>query len=255
MRLTALGHAATIRHVFELVLRLKQICNFDPATGASTKLERLEADLEEIADSGRKAIVFSQWVGTLKRLADQLERFGPLEYHGQVPQRRRDAVIERFRDDPTRHLLLMSYGAGGVGLEPPVRQLRLPLRPLVEPGRRGPGDQSGPSHRRRRPGQRHAIPHARHDRRADRPHSAREARAVRHHLLRRRRPPQARANARRALRPLPTEMPLRPDRPGGVKIRHTHAALNTSTTSPGHLENRVSVVQNSATPAKIAVAA
>ena len=33
-----------------------------------------------------------------------------------MPQRRRDAVIERFRDDPPRHLLLMSYGAGGVGL-------------------------------------------------------------------------------------------------------------------------------------------
>lgn len=116
VRLTELGHAATIQHVFELVLRLKQICNFDPATGASTKLERLEADLEEIATSGRKAIVFSQWVGTLKRLADQLERFGPMQYHGQVPQRRRDAVIEHFRNDPARHVLLMSYGAGGVGL-------------------------------------------------------------------------------------------------------------------------------------------
>ena len=49
VRLTELGDAATIQHVFELVLRLKQICNFDPATGASAKLERLEADLEEIA--------------------------------------------------------------------------------------------------------------------------------------------------------------------------------------------------------------
>ena len=95
-------------------------------------------------------------------------------------QRRRDAVIERFRDDRGRHVLLMSYGAGGVGLEPPVRQLRVPLRPLVEPGRRGPGDQPRPSHRRRRPGQRHAISHARHDRGADRPHPAGEARAVRH---------------------------------------------------------------------------
>ena len=62
VRLTEMGDAATIQHVFELVLRLKQICNFDPATGASSKLERLEADLEEVAASGRKAIVFSQWV-------------------------------------------------------------------------------------------------------------------------------------------------------------------------------------------------
>lgn len=116
LRLTEMGEAATIRHVFELVLRLKQICNFDPATGASAKLERLEADLEEIAQSGRKALVFSQWVDTLRRLSDALARFGPLEYHGGVPSARRDAVIARFREDPNCHVLLMSYGAGGVGL-------------------------------------------------------------------------------------------------------------------------------------------
>jgi SNF2 family DNA or RNA helicase len=116
LRLTEMGASATIQHVFELVLRLKQICNFDPATGSSSKLERLEADLEEVAESGRKAIVFSQWVGTLEKLAGHLRRFGPLEYHGQIPSSQRDGVIRQFRDDPGRHVLLMSYGAGGVGL-------------------------------------------------------------------------------------------------------------------------------------------
>jgi SNF2 family DNA or RNA helicase len=116
VRLSEMGNAATISHVFELVLRLKQICNFDPATGASAKLERLEADLEEIAQSGRKAIVFSQWVETIGELSRRLERFGPLEYHGRVPSAKRDAVLERFRRDPLRSVLLMSYGAGGVGL-------------------------------------------------------------------------------------------------------------------------------------------
>jgi SNF2 family DNA or RNA helicase len=116
VRLTEMGESATIQHVFELVLRLKQICNFDPATGASSKLERLEADLEEIAVSGRKAIVFSQWVGTIKRLSHALRQFGPLEYHGQIPASQRDGVICRFREDPQAHLILMSYGAGAVGL-------------------------------------------------------------------------------------------------------------------------------------------
>ncbi len=116
LRLTAMGKSATIQHVFELVLRLKQICNFDPATGASSKLERLQADLEEVAASGKKAIVFSQWVSTLRRLAGELARFGPLEYHGQVPQTQRDEVLRRFREDDRRHLLLISYGAGSVGL-------------------------------------------------------------------------------------------------------------------------------------------
>ena len=116
VRLSSLGGELTIQHVFELILRLKQICNFDPVSGTSSKLERLAADLEEVADSGRKAIVFSQWVGSLDRLAKQLHRFGPLEYHGKIPPKHRDAVIERFRSDPSRHVLLMSYGAGGVGL-------------------------------------------------------------------------------------------------------------------------------------------
>ncbi len=116
VHLSELGAAATIQHVFELVLRLKQICNFDPAAGSSAKLERLEADMEEIAASGQKALVFSQWVGTLERLADHLARFGPMQYHGRIPQARREGVIGRFRDDPSRHVLLISYGAGGVGL-------------------------------------------------------------------------------------------------------------------------------------------
>ncbi|MDA1054405.1 MAG: DEAD/DEAH box helicase [Planctomycetota bacterium] len=116
IQLEGLGAELTIQHVFELVLRLKQICNFDPATGASSKLERLEADLEEVAASGRKAIVFSQWVGVLEKLRDRLRRFGTLEYHGKIPAKKRETVISQFKEDPSKHVILMSYGAGSVGL-------------------------------------------------------------------------------------------------------------------------------------------
>lgn len=116
VQLEDMGETLTIQHVFELVLRLKQICNFDPATGSSCKLERLEADMEEIAASGHKAIIFSQWVETLEKIAEPLQRFGPLQYHGRVPSKKRDGVIERFKQDPSKHLILMSYGAGSVGL-------------------------------------------------------------------------------------------------------------------------------------------
>ncbi len=116
VELNQIGSRLTIQHVFELVLRLKQICNFDPVTGASSKLDRLQADLEECAASGRKAIIFSQWVHTIEKLRDALQPLGPLEYHGKIPSARRDGVIESFRKDPTKHVLLMSYGAGSVGL-------------------------------------------------------------------------------------------------------------------------------------------
>ena len=116
VHLEDMGETLTIQHVFELVLRLKQICNFDPATGASCKLERLEADMEEIAASGKKAIVFSQWVETLEKIAEPLQRFGPMQYHGRIPSKQRDGVIQQFKEDPSKHVILMSYGAGSVGL-------------------------------------------------------------------------------------------------------------------------------------------
>ncbi|MBQ4203504.1 MAG: SWF/SNF helicase family protein, partial [Thermoguttaceae bacterium] len=116
IRLNEMGDSVTLQHAFELILRLKQICNFDPVTGESAKLERLIADMEEVAQSGRKAIVFSQWVQTIQWLHSRLEQFGPLEYHGKTPAHERDAVIERFRNDSDKHIMLMSYGAGSVGL-------------------------------------------------------------------------------------------------------------------------------------------
>jgi SNF2 family DNA or RNA helicase len=116
VHLNELGDTITVQHVFELVMRLKQICNFDPRTGKSAKLERLQADLAEVAESGRKAIVFSQWVEPLETLAEALREFGPLLYHGKVPQRDREPTLDLFKRDPRRHVLLMSYGTGSVGL-------------------------------------------------------------------------------------------------------------------------------------------
>jgi len=116
LRLSEAGDEVTIPQVFELILRLKQICNFDPATGESAKLQQLFADLEEVAQSGHKAIVFSQWVETLYRLKGALARFGIAEYHGSIPGKRREEMIRRFREDKDIHVILMSYGAGSVGL-------------------------------------------------------------------------------------------------------------------------------------------
>jgi len=106
----------SIQNIFQTIIRLKQICNFDPLSGESAKLNRLNADLEEVVQSGRKAIVFSQWVETLWKLKSQLAQFNPLEFHGKIPSARRDGVIEQFREDRNSHIILMSYGAGSVGL-------------------------------------------------------------------------------------------------------------------------------------------
>src|SRR5580704_6924170 len=116
IHLDELGESISVQHVFELVLRLKQITNFDPLTGESAKLDRLLAEMEEIAQSNGKAILFSQWTKSIDWLEERLAPFGPLVYHGGVPTPKREPILTRFREDPNCHLLLMSYGTGAVGL-------------------------------------------------------------------------------------------------------------------------------------------
>jgi SNF2 family DNA or RNA helicase len=45
-----------------------------------------------------------------------LDRFGPLEYHGGMSTSARDTAIESFRNKSQHSVLLLSYGAGAVGL-------------------------------------------------------------------------------------------------------------------------------------------
>ena len=116
IQLNDLGDSITVQHVFELVMRLKQITNYDPLTNESAKLERLVADMEEISASGGKAILFSQWTKTIDWMEPQLRQFGPLVYHGGVPNAKREPILAEFKNNPDKHILLMSYGTGAVGL-------------------------------------------------------------------------------------------------------------------------------------------
>lgn len=121
VELNTKGDSITVTHVFALINKLRQICNFDPVTRASAKLERLIEDLEEVSDSGRKALVFSQFVEDvygLKRLAKELQEQGlhVLQLHGQIPQNRRTAVIQTFHSDSDITALLLNFRVGGVGL-------------------------------------------------------------------------------------------------------------------------------------------
>ena len=116
IHLNALGDTISVQHVFELVMRLKQICNFDALSGESAKLNQLVADMEEVAANDRKAIIFSQWVAPLEKIAGALQDYGPLLYHGKIPHKDRQPILDQFKSDPSKHVILMSYGTGSVGL-------------------------------------------------------------------------------------------------------------------------------------------
>ena len=117
--LNSLGSDVRVRHVLELITRLKQICNADPKTGESSKLDDIGDRLERLAAQGHKALVFSQYTGSssgVAAAASYLHGFAPLTITGDVPPQERADTIERFRTRPAHKVLILSLRAGGLGL-------------------------------------------------------------------------------------------------------------------------------------------
>jgi SNF2 family DNA or RNA helicase len=107
--------------------KLKQVCNHpalllgdDSALpGRSGKLTRIEELLEEIVDSGDRALAFTQyatWGDLLTPYLSERLDIEALWLHGGVPRKRRDSMVEQFQSDAGPPLMLISLRAGGTGL-------------------------------------------------------------------------------------------------------------------------------------------
>jgi SNF2 family DNA or RNA helicase len=115
------GDSITVTHVFALINKLRQICNFCPVNRVSAKLEQLLEDMEEISESSRKALIFSQFVSEdfgVKRIAKELDDkgFNGLQLHGEIPQRNRDVVKEEFDTNENISYMTLNFKVGGLGL-------------------------------------------------------------------------------------------------------------------------------------------
>lgn len=119
VHLRELGKDVTVQHVFALITKLKQICNADPETGASSKLEDIKDRLEQLAVQGHRALVFSQYVdgpSGVRAAVNCLGEFNPLSLTGDMSQQEREAIIDRFKSGDEHKVLVLSLRAGGVGL-------------------------------------------------------------------------------------------------------------------------------------------
>jgi SNF2 family DNA or RNA helicase len=119
VQLRELGPALRITNVLELIVRLKQICNFDPASGASAKMRDLEERLLLLRESGERALVFSQFTDAVhgaQAIVRRLAAHDPLVLTGEHTLTQREQVIRRFRTDSRHRVLVLSLRAGGVGL-------------------------------------------------------------------------------------------------------------------------------------------
>lgn len=103
--------------LFALITKLKQLCNFDPESGESSKLEALKVVIEGLSTPEDKIIIFSQYVKTLRWLSSHLDTQIPQDiYHGSLREDEKAQIIERFKRRNGPRLLFMSLKAGGVGL-------------------------------------------------------------------------------------------------------------------------------------------
>lgn len=109
--------------ILDALLKLRQIC-CDPSllsiseaskVKESAKLETFFELVEELLAEDRKILVFSQFTSMLKIIQDALEKKG-INFALLTGQtKKREEVIEKFRQSDC-HIFLISLKAGGVGL-------------------------------------------------------------------------------------------------------------------------------------------
>lgn len=119
VELKSRGETLRISHVLTLIMKLKQICNFCPETGRSTKLNNLEERLHVLRAEGHKMLIFTQFTDDVfgaRAIAAGLEEFSPLIFTGDMAQDHRQATLEEFKRNPRHTALVLSVRAGGQGL-------------------------------------------------------------------------------------------------------------------------------------------
>ncbi len=109
-------------HVLEALLRLRQAsCHpglIDPSRvlEPSAKLEALLPMLDDLAETGHKALVFSQFTSLLAIVRQRLEKRGLKYEYLDGATTKREECVRRFQEDATIPLFLISLKAGGFGL-------------------------------------------------------------------------------------------------------------------------------------------
>ncbi|MCX6000544.1 MAG: SNF2-related protein, partial [Chloroflexi bacterium] len=100
--LRSMGSEVRVENVLELILRLKQICNFCPATGQSAKLDDIRERLAILVGRGHRSLIFSQFTDDrfgVSAIVSQLQEFCPIGYTGALSLAEKESVLEAFKTD------------------------------------------------------------------------------------------------------------------------------------------------------------
>jgi hypothetical protein len=118
IRLREEAENITVTHVLALLGKLKEICNFDPRSGESVKLDSLTDLLEEVEAEGNKGLVFTQYINSgVEPITRRLKEFGVAEYSGRTnTDQKRKTALDRFATDGSCKVLVCTQAAAGLGL-------------------------------------------------------------------------------------------------------------------------------------------
>lgn len=110
--------------ILQGLMKLRQICDSPAILNEEEKFENHSIKLDEIGReiteniSNHKALIFSQFLGMLALIRSKLDELGvKYEYFdGSTSAPDREKAIQRFQNDDTVRVFLISLKAGGVGL-------------------------------------------------------------------------------------------------------------------------------------------
>jgi len=110
-------------HVLATLTRLKQICchptlisQEEPQNGDSAKYEMFLELLDELILGNHKVVVFSQYANMLHLMCQDAKARGVSFCHIDGSTQNRLEQVQKFNEDPSISLFLVSLRAGGVGL-------------------------------------------------------------------------------------------------------------------------------------------
>lgn len=104
-------------HIFALIQKLKQICNFAPGNTKSPKTEVVRDLLEEAKQNSRKVIIFSQYVSEgVDKIVEATTEFNVKRLCGDMGSKERENSINEFRNQHEVCALACTLGTGGTGL-------------------------------------------------------------------------------------------------------------------------------------------
>ncbi|WP_419839883.1 DEAD/DEAH box helicase [Candidatus Poriferisodalis sp.] len=98
--------------------RLRTICDWEPVSGDSAKLDRASGLVQAAAARGRKTVVFSFTIDPLRQLSERLRRsgIGCQLLIGEQSLAVRERAIAKFKSDPECFALAASMRVGSEGL-------------------------------------------------------------------------------------------------------------------------------------------